>query len=253
MAWLRLYDDILDDPKFQMLSDRAFRALINLWCLAKRHGGKIPSDLNSIAFSLRWPVGKVRETLQALISAKLIDHTETGFEPHDWNTHQYQSDVSTERVKRFRERSSKQDETVTETPPETEQIQKAESEQKKVIPASRPKAARSKPTSKPILNGHEKDFNEFWAVYPKRVDKRDAMKAYAKALSRADASVIFGGAQGYARSRKDEDAQFTKGPAHWLNADCWLDEAPLSDDAPDPKLKEMQEAEAAFRKEKGYE
>ncbi len=132
MAWLRLYDTILDDPKIQMLSDRAFRMLVNLWCLAKRNGGKLTDDLNSLAFSLRMPTGKVRDTMQALISAKLIDRIEHGYEPHEWNIHQYQSDVSTERVKRFRERSKKPDETVTETPPDTDSEPETESEQKEV-------------------------------------------------------------------------------------------------------------------------
>lgn len=130
MAWLRLYDTILDDPKIQMLSDRAFRMLVNLWCLAKRNGGQLTGDITSLAFSLRMPAGKVRDTLQALISANLIDRIENGYEPHDWNTHQYQSDVSTDRVKRFRQRSKKPDETVTETPPDTDSEPETEPEQK---------------------------------------------------------------------------------------------------------------------------
>lgn len=109
----------------------------------------------------------------------------------------------------------------------------------------------SKPKPKNLLNGHEKDFNEFWAAYPKRVDKRDAMKAYVKALIRSDASVILAGAQAYAQNRKDEDPQFTKGPAHWLNADCWLDESPLSDDfKPDPELQRLALLESEHEKKR---
>jgi hypothetical protein len=39
---------------------------------------------------------------------------------HAWDKRQYKSDTSTERVKRFRERSSNATETVNETPPDTE-------------------------------------------------------------------------------------------------------------------------------------
>lgn len=120
MAWLRLYDDILDDPKIQMLSDRAFRMLINLWCLAKRNGGLITGDLNSLSFSLRWPIGKVRDTLQALLSAGLVEQIEAGYSPHNWSGRQFISDghdtTSAERMRRYRERNPTRDKSVTLQP-----------------------------------------------------------------------------------------------------------------------------------------
>ena len=118
--WFRMYDAALDDPKVQRLNDRLFRGWVNLLCLANRAGGKLPSDYRDIAFALRCQEGQARETLQALISAGLIDTLETGYEPHNWPERQFKSDVSTERVKRFRKRFMKQDETFHETPPDTE-------------------------------------------------------------------------------------------------------------------------------------
>lgn len=115
-------------------------------------------------------------------------------------------------------------------------------------------ASRAKPArSKNPLNGHQRDFEAFWAVYPRREARGAAMKAYGRALARAGPDQILAGAKRYAAARQDEEAQYTKMPATWLNADCWLDEAPPDDGALDPKLKEMQEIEAAFRKEKGYD
>lgn len=105
MAWLRLYDSILDDPKIQMLSDRAFRMLINLWCLAKRRGGVIPDDIGVLMFAFRWPEGRIRDTLQALISARLVERVEDGYAPHDWAQHQYDSDSAAERMQRYRARN----------------------------------------------------------------------------------------------------------------------------------------------------
>lgn len=141
MAWLRLYDDLLDDPKIQMLSDRAFRMLINLWCLAKRNDGVISGDMNSMVFSLRWPRGKILDTLQALISAGLIEKVETGYEPHNWKKRQFQSDSSSERVERCRERQRNAkrngDETLHATPPETEQRQSRAEQSARGAPRSR--------------------------------------------------------------------------------------------------------------------
>lgn len=147
MAWLRLYDDVLDDPKILMLSDRAHRMLINLWCLAKRNGGTITGDLKPLSLSLRQPQGRVADTLQALLSAGLIDRIEGGYEPHNWKGRQFQSDSSTDRVDRFRQRrrngKSNGDETLHATAPEseTEQIQSREGARGRAPPS------RSQPTS----------------------------------------------------------------------------------------------------------
>lgn len=115
--WFRFYDAALDDPKVQRLPDPAFRAWVNLMCLASRNDGKISENVENLSFALRKSVGKTRELLQILISAGLVDQLESGLEPHNWSARQYKSDVSTVRVKRFRKRF----ETVSETSPDTEQ------------------------------------------------------------------------------------------------------------------------------------
>ena len=66
-------------------------------------------------------------------------------------------------------------------------------------------------------------FDEFWEVYPKKVGKIAATKAYAKALKTGVAPGRLVEAVGsYVRSI--EDPKFTKDPATWLNAGCWDDE-----------------------------
>jgi hypothetical protein len=65
-------------------------------------------------------------------------------------------------------------------------------------------------------------FEEFWGVFPRKVGKGAARKAYVKALVRATHAEILVGAKRYAASKPDPD--YTKHPTTWLNADCWLDE-----------------------------
>jgi len=150
--WFRFYDSVLDDPKVQRLTDPLFRAWVNLMCIANRNGGRIPQDFKDIAFSLRISDGKARDVVQALISAGLIDNTETDLEPHNWNERQFKSDVSTERVNRFRERkrsvSGNGAETLHETAPEQSrtETEKNRSEQR------RSQAARGTrwPADKPV-------------------------------------------------------------------------------------------------------
>lgn len=110
----------------------------------------------------------------------------------------------------------------------------------------------STPKPKKSLNGSTRDFDEFWASYPKKVAKGAASKAYLKALARSSPAVILEGAKHYARNRKDEDPTYTAHAATWLNEDRWLDEVPLSEsNAADPALLRAQQAEAEFRRKHG--
>ena len=51
-----------------------------------------------------------------------------------------------------------------------------------------------------------------------------AAKAWGKALKSASAAQIITGARRYAVERQDENPQYTKHPATWLNGGCWMDE-----------------------------
>jgi hypothetical protein len=65
-------------------------------------------------------------------------------------------------------------------------------------------------------------FDEFWSVYPRRVAKLAAQKAYAKALKIASPDKLIEGAKRYA-AEKVGDA-YIKHPSTWLNGGCWDDE-----------------------------
>jgi hypothetical protein len=69
------------------------------------------------------------------------------------------------------------------------------------------------------------DFDQFWATYPRREGKLDAMKAYQQALKHATPDAILAGAMRYARSCSPE-RRFQKLPGGWLRAGRWLDELP---------------------------
>jgi hypothetical protein len=112
--WFRLDDDIINDPKILLLPEAMRWVWIAFLCIASKNDGVLPGIM-VIALHLRVKATKATEYLTALVNAGLIDKTETGFAPHKWNARQFKSDVSTERVKRFR----KQERNVSETPPHT--------------------------------------------------------------------------------------------------------------------------------------
>lgn len=108
-TWIRLYTKIPDDPKVQSLPPVLFRFWINCLCIAARADGNLP-PIEQLAFALREPTSKIEPMAKKLVAAGLLDVDPSGtFRPHEWNDWQYESDGSTERVKRFRERSKKQD------------------------------------------------------------------------------------------------------------------------------------------------
>lgn len=133
--WFRMYASILDNPKLARMSEAQCWNWTKLLALAVVYGGIIPEDLTDPAYRLRKTVGKVRELLQVFISVGLLERCEEGYIPHDWEGMQFSSDVSTSRVKRFREKQRN----VSETPPENiEQKQK----QKEVVVDARPLLSR---------------------------------------------------------------------------------------------------------------
>lgn len=127
--WFRFYEDAVFDPKVQCLEPELFKFWVNMLCVCSKSSGSLPT-IRHLSYSLRMQERKVDRLLGLLVDAGLIDRTDQGLEPHNWHGRQYKSDVSTERVKRFRERSS----SVEETPSEN-RVQKTDTEQRDKKPA----------------------------------------------------------------------------------------------------------------------
>jgi len=118
--WFRFYASVVNDPKVQRLEPRLFKTWVNLLCVAAEHDGALP-HLSDLAFALRLPEDALAADYDALVAAGLIDEHDDHVTPHNWSGRQFQSDVSTDRVKRFRDKKRNVSETASETPPDTEQ------------------------------------------------------------------------------------------------------------------------------------
>jgi len=68
------------------------------------------------------------------------------------------------------------------------------------------------------------DFNAFWMLYPRKVAKQAAFKAFEKACKLHDASDVLAGVQRLARDPNKPSKQFLPHPATWLNEGRWEDE-----------------------------
>ncbi len=122
--WFRFYDDTINDPKVLHLREDMRWHWVAVLCIASKNDGLLP-PVADIAIMLRKTKSAVAAIIAGLVNAGLLDKTEHGYEPHNWNGRQYKSDVSTDRVKRFRQQQRNVSSAVSETPPDTE----AETEQ----------------------------------------------------------------------------------------------------------------------------
>jgi hypothetical protein len=65
-------------------------------------------------------------------------------------------------------------------------------------------------------------FEAFWILFPRRIGRLAAMKAYERALKLASADVILEGVERY-KANKPEYADWCH-PSTWLNQGRWMDE-----------------------------
>jgi hypothetical protein len=87
------------------------------------------------------------------------------------------------------------------------------------------------PLRETLSNSHVSElFDNFWKEYPRKSDRRAALKAFRSALNRAGFEEILAGVIRYAHDPNLPEARFIKHPATWLNADAW-------ENGPLPELK----------------
>jgi len=103
--WWRAYADARHDPKLQRMPGLLFKRWFNLLCLCCSLDGSLP-DLRDIAYDLRCSLKSAEALVAELARRGLLDKFGNTYKPHNWDGRQFKSDLSTERVKRFRQRSS---------------------------------------------------------------------------------------------------------------------------------------------------
>jgi hypothetical protein len=212
-SWFRFYNTTLDNPKAQRLPGELFKSWVNLLCLASRTGGVLPCNAD-VAFALRIDE-TAAETLQATLRERFLldwDAKAKQYVPHDWDHLQFKSDVSTDRVQQYRQRRKKRHETVSETPPATAQEE------------SRGEHTRGDSPKAPKGASYPEDFETWYAEYPHKVGKDQALRAWEKAKKSGklpSVPELIAAVKRYVAT-KPEDIHF-KNPGTWLHGGCWLD------------------------------
>jgi len=103
--WLKLYTEILDDPKVGMLSDATYRRFIEFLLVAKENGwdGLLPS-VSALAWRLRVPADSIMAALTELEAVGITRLTDAGWLLVNFAKRQGPSPVA-ERVAQYRKRN----------------------------------------------------------------------------------------------------------------------------------------------------
>lgn len=102
--WFRTYTDELNNPQIQRLSPPLFKTWRNLQCVAAEDHGTLP-DVAKLAYRLRKrSLQRMQDDLAQLIEKGLFRVADDGsIIAADWETRQFVSDSSTERVRELRD------------------------------------------------------------------------------------------------------------------------------------------------------
>lgn len=105
--WIKLYHEILDDPKMALLPDHLWRFTIELFLLAGKNGddGSLPEPMH-IAWMLRRSIEEITADLKALVETGIISVTESGYIVTKFASRQSASS-SAERTQRYRDAKQK--------------------------------------------------------------------------------------------------------------------------------------------------
>jgi hypothetical protein len=207
VSWLRLYDEVVDDPKVQKLQSALFKSWVNCLCIAKKHGGQLP-PVEDVAYRLHVSIKHAEEIIQQLMKAELFEEKDGIIVPHNWDRRQFESDTSRERTRKWR---AKRHGDVTVTAGVTDQSQSQTTEQ--IRPPIVPQGTYSD------------DFEKFWIVYPKKVGKGEAFKIWKK-NGHPTIDEICAVIEIAKRSPQwlRDHGQYIPNPATWLNQKRWDDD-----------------------------
>lgn len=107
--WIKLYSEILDDPKMGRLPDHLFRRVIEIFLIAgdNQQDGKLSSVID-MAWKLRTTEADLENDLQAIADqAGIVEHSPEGWRVVNFAKRQGPSSEA-ERMQRYRDRQHKQ-------------------------------------------------------------------------------------------------------------------------------------------------
>ena len=82
------------------------------------------------------------------------------------------------------------------------------------------------PSIEPLFNYIDQNFSEVWRLYPKKIGKGAAKKAYEKAVRKIEPNALFQILGEYCRAIHGKELRYVPNLATWLNQERWEDDLP---------------------------
>jgi hypothetical protein len=232
--WFRLYAEFITDPKVQIMTEAMQRRLIGVFCLRCSNVLETLHETD-IAFALRISDDELAQTKQLFMAKGFIDES---WNVLNWNSRQYVSDSSTERVRQYRKRCEtflKQDETVSVTAPDTDTEQKQNRN-------------RTEKTIPPLDAACQKAAEQIHVSHPR--ERRDlGVQAIAKRLKEIcsknsiSPEQIADNHESWCQSDqwRQNGGKYAKGLENWLapTKSRWADPAPTVRDETELRLDQI--------------
>lgn len=220
MAWVSVHDNVIGKKlrelakELDSTQEEALGVLVSLWLWglnnADKEGRIVNADKDDIleAFTLKL-VGKLNGSsiVDALIRTRWLDEPSPGvLYIHDWEQWQEQWYKAMERREKDAIRKAESRRRTAGTPAAS-----SDSGDPGELPF--PETEPEKPAQVPKRQEYPKEFEEFWAAYPRRDDKGQAYKKYhARRKDGYSAEELLTAAKNYAAQcrRKKTEREFTK-------------------------------------------
>lgn len=243
IAWFKVDDQLAFHQKVLMAGNEAMGLWVRAasWSCAQGTDGLIPDAIVDAMAN--------RDFAMRLLMAKLWVEVEGGFQFHDWS--EFQPSAAEEREKR-----SDLQRTRSEA---GKKGAKARWQNGKTMASAKASAITNEwqtdgPDPDPLITTNvvitkPSRFEEFYALYPRKAGKQDALKAYTKAAKTIPEQTIIDGVRRMASDPNlPVDKKFIKHPATWINGGCWDDEPfpPRNDSSESQAMKNARSIQQRF-------
>jgi hypothetical protein len=238
--YIKVAIQITEHPKM-LRTPRACRwAYIELLCYAARNltNGFIPREYAAIACTV--------EEVDSLTANRLLEVVEGGWQIHGYTDWQTDSELIEKRresgrkggIKSGASRRANAKQNAKQNGPESKQTpherstseasasNMREQEVEVEVEVEEQQQPKSTPSKADVarLPPPAGAFDRFWKAYPRKVGKRTAQTAFARALKRQSAEAVIEGAIRLAIDPNLPEREFIPHPTTWLNRDGWEDD-----------------------------
>lgn len=215
--WFRFYVEAFNDRKIRRLTPTQRWIWASVLGAAREspESGRlfiaegVPMTRKELADYAGVKLREIEPALTAMADLSMVSIDANGLvSVTNWDSRQFESDDVTQRTRDHRERSREQGRNVP-----------------KNVPGNTPETETETETER--TNGQaapDDGFDQFWAVYPRKVSKGQARRAWNAAAKKAAPAEIVNAVESFGSRVANSDPKFIPHPATWLNGERWSDE-----------------------------